>query len=82
MYGYLRKFASSAIQVKVLDPDFNLLPEQELDWCHGVYGKIEELLGTDAPKPFGNALTMVTYTDANFYHSVSWLLCNWNITIM
>jgi hypothetical protein len=29
MDGYLRKFASAAIRVKV----FNALPEQEFDWC-------------------------------------------------
>jgi hypothetical protein len=70
MYGYLRKFASAAIRVKVLEPDFNELPEQEFDWCQSVYGKVEELLPTDAPKPLGNAVTTVTYTDANLYHDM------------
>jgi hypothetical protein len=37
MYGYLRKFASAAIQVKVLETDFNELPEQEFEWCQSVY---------------------------------------------
>ena len=45
-------------QMKVLEPDFNELPEQEFDWCQSVYGKVEELLPTDAPKPLGNGTIM------------------------
>jgi hypothetical protein len=54
MYGYLRKYASAAILVRFEEPDFSELPYQEFDWCETVYGKVEELLPTDAPKPLGN----------------------------
>ena len=35
-----------------------------------VYGKVLELLPTDAPKPLGNSVTTVTYTDANLQHDL------------
>jgi hypothetical protein len=53
MYGYLRKYASAAIRVPVEEPDFSELPDQKFDWCETVFGKVEELLPSDAPKPLG-----------------------------
>jgi hypothetical protein len=70
MYGYLRKYASAAIRVRVGEPDFSELPDQEFDWCETVYGKVEELLPTDAPKPLGKPTTTVHYTDANLQHDL------------
>jgi hypothetical protein len=68
MYGYLRKYANAAIRVRVEEPDFSELPDQEFDWCETLYGKVEELLPTDAPKPLGKATATVDYTDANLQH--------------
>jgi hypothetical protein len=56
--------------VRLLEPDFGELPEQNFDWCHSVYGNVEELLPKDAPKPLGKAVTTITYTDANLYHDM------------
>jgi hypothetical protein len=70
MYGYLKKFASAAIRVRILQPDFSALPNQTFDWCHSIYGKVEELLPKDAPRPLGNKVVTVTYTDANLYHDM------------
>jgi hypothetical protein len=67
MYGYLEKFASAAIRVRLLEPDLGELPDQNFDWCHGFYGKVEELLPDDAPKPRGKAATTITYTNTNLY---------------
>jgi hypothetical protein len=64
------KYASAAIQVRVLEPDFSDLPEQYFDWGKMVYGKVEELLPTDAPKPLGKAVTTVHYTDVNLQHDL------------
>jgi hypothetical protein len=55
MYGYLKKYESAAIRVRLDKPDFSEL--QESYWCETVYGKVEELLPTDAPKPLGKATT-------------------------
>jgi hypothetical protein len=67
MCGYLRKFGSAAIRVRLLEPDFAELPEQNFYWCHSVYGNLEELLPKDAPKTLGKAFTTITYTNANSY---------------
>jgi hypothetical protein len=43
-------------------------------YCHHfhcyLYGKVEELLPPDAPKPLGKATTTVNYTDANLQHDL------------
>jgi hypothetical protein len=70
MYGYLKKFASAAIRVRLLEPDLGELPDQDFDWCHSVYGHVEELTPRDAPKPLGKAVTTITYTDANLYRDM------------
>jgi len=70
MYGYLKKFSSAALRVRVGLNDFNELPSQDFDWCHTVYGDVHELMPTDAPKPLGNPVTTITYVDANLYHDM------------
>jgi hypothetical protein len=59
MYGYLKKFASAAIRVRLLEPDLGELPDQDFDWTP-----------RDAPRPLGKAVTTITYTDANLYHDI------------
>jgi hypothetical protein len=70
MYRYLKKIASAAIRVRLLEPDLGELPDQNFDWCHSVYGNVEKLLPKDAPKPLGKVVTTITYTDANIYHDM------------
>jgi hypothetical protein len=50
------------------EPELGELPEQDFDWCHTVYGKVEELIPRDAPKPLGKAVTMISYMDDNLYN--------------
>jgi hypothetical protein len=64
IYGYLKKFDSVAIRVRLLEPDLGELPDQDFDWCHSVYGNIEEPVPKDAPKPLGKLVATITYTDA------------------
>ena len=70
MYGYLKKFSSAAIRIRTEEPSLDNLPEQAFDWCYSVYGTVEELVPSDAPKPLGRTVTTVTYTDANLYHDM------------
>jgi hypothetical protein len=58
------------MRVKVDEPDFFELPNQEFDWRHTVYGKVEELIPRDVPKALGKTVTIVTYTDTNLYHDM------------
>jgi hypothetical protein len=70
MYGYLKKFSSAAIRVRTFQPSFDELLEQIFDWCHSVYGTVEELIPKDAPPPLGYKVITVTYTDSNLYHDM------------
>jgi hypothetical protein len=70
MYGYLRKFSSAAIRVRVDEPQLGELPDQSFEWCHSIYGNVEEILPCVLPPPLGNTVTTVTYTDANLYHDI------------
>jgi hypothetical protein len=70
IYGYLKKFASAAICVTLLEPDLGELPDQDFDWCHSLYGNVEELVPKDPPKPLGNPVTTITYTNANLNHDM------------
>jgi hypothetical protein len=54
----------------LLEPELRELPEQDFNWCHTVYGKVEELIPRDTPKPLGKSVTTITYTDANLYHNM------------
>ena len=71
-----------------MQSNFKDLPEQNFDWCHTVYGSVEELIPKDAPKPLGREDLTVTYTDANLYHdmltgrSVTGILHLWNQTLI
>jgi hypothetical protein len=70
IYGYPKKFSSAAMRLRTYQPDLDDLPNQEFDWSHTVYGKVEELLPRDATKPLGKMVTTVTYMDANLYHDI------------
>jgi hypothetical protein len=70
IYGYLKKFSSAVIRVRILIPDLGNLPDQDFDWCYTVYGNVHELISVDSPEPLGNCVTTVTYTDANFCHDI------------
>jgi hypothetical protein len=54
IYGYLRRFKSAAIRVRVNEPDFSTLPVQELDWAETVYGNVQEEIPKDKPEPMVN----------------------------
>jgi hypothetical protein len=54
--------------IRLEEPDFSELPDQEFDWCETVYGKVEDLLPTDAPKPLGKPTKTVHYTVSNLQH--------------
>jgi hypothetical protein len=70
IYGYLRKFASAAICVRLLEPDLGEIPDQNFDWCYSVYGNVEELVPKDAPIPLGKPITTIAYIYANLYHDI------------
>jgi hypothetical protein len=70
MYGYLKKFSSAAIRVRTDTPDSTELPDQEFDWCHSVYGHVEEVFPKDLQKQLGKSVTTITCKDASLYHDM------------
>jgi hypothetical protein len=40
IYGYLKKFASAAIRLRLVEPNLGELPDKIFDWCHTVYGNV------------------------------------------
>jgi hypothetical protein len=70
MYDYLKKFATGAIRIRLEQPNLDDLPSQDFDWCNSTYGNVKEVLPKDLPWPLGREVTIITYTDANFYHEI------------
>jgi len=71
IYGYLAKMKNAAIHIPTSEPDYSLLPEQDFDWMHTVYGELQEILPTDAPEPLGEFVTLTHYVDANLMHDMT-----------
>ena len=59
---------NATIRFRTDEPDYSALPEQCYDWTNSVYGKVEELLPTNAPEPLGKFVVITHYVDANLYH--------------
>ena len=68
IFGYLSKFRKSSIRVLTDEPDYLSLPDVDYDWKYSVYGNVEEIIPSDAPKPLGKPVMTTTYVDANLYH--------------
>ena len=66
----LAKFKNAAIRVRAEEPDMSGLPDQALDWEGSIYGKVTEILPTEAPTPLGKSVVTVSYHDASLFHNV------------
>jgi hypothetical protein len=55
----------ASIRIRTEEPDYSDLPDNTHDWTYSFYGKVEELLPTDAPEPLGNHVTLTHYVGAN-----------------
>jgi len=68
--GYLYKTKDAAICIKVGEPDYSDLAEEEYDGASTIYGDVSEILPKDAPVPLGNFVMLSHYVDANLYHDM------------
>ena len=66
--AYLKKMRDACIRIRTHEPDFSGIPIVEYEWENSVYGKVEELIPSDAPPPKGRPVTLTHYVDANLYH--------------
>ena len=71
IYGYLSKMNQATIRIRVDEPDYSDIPDQDFDWMYSVYGNVTEYLPDDLPKPLGNPVVMTTYVDANLFHDMT-----------
>ena len=71
IYGYLAKMKHGVIRIRVSEPDYSDLPDQDFDWMHTVYGELSEILPSDAPEPLGEYVTLTHYVDANLMHDIT-----------
>jgi hypothetical protein len=70
VYGYLYQFRDAALRIRTDEPDYSDLPDQDFDWMYTVYGNVEEVIPSDAPKPLGKPVRMTHYLDANLMHDM------------
>jgi len=68
--GYLYKMKDAAICIRVGEPDYSDLVEEDYDWTSTVYGDVSEIFPKDAPVPLGNFVMLSHYMDANLYHDM------------
>jgi len=71
IYGYLAKMKHGIICIHVLEPDYSALPDQDFDWIHTVYGKLSEILPSDALEPLGEHVTLTHYVDVNLMSDIT-----------
>jgi len=69
--GYLCKMKDAALRFRTSCPDYSDLPEPHYDWAESVYGKVAEMMPTNAPKPLGNEVVLTHFVDANLYHDMT-----------
>ena len=66
--GYLLKMKHGFIRVRTDEPDYSDLQPKHYDWSHTVYGNVNEMEPSDAPKPLGKPVVTTSHVDANLYH--------------
>ena len=55
------------MRIRLKEPYLSILPGKACDLEESVYGKVTELLPTDAPVPLGKHVVTVIYHDSNLY---------------
>ena len=69
--GYLAKMKHATLRFRVGRPDTTMYKREEYGWEASVYGKVEELIPSDAPQSKGNPIEMISFVDANLMHDVT-----------
>lgn len=69
--GYLAKMKHAMIRFRVGKLDMSAFDEEAFGWEQSVYGKVTELIPTDAPEPKGKPVVMLSFVNANLMHDVT-----------
>ena len=67
IFGFLRNYKNCSIKFRTEMPDYSIYPTEKYDWTY-VYGKVEEELPPNMPKPKGKKVIISVFADANLYH--------------
>jgi len=67
VFGFLKNHTKSAIKFRTEKPDYSQYPVEKFDWTY-VYGKVEEEIPYNMPKPKGKDVVITMFADANLYH--------------
>ena len=71
MYGYVYKTRQYTLKYRTGVPDITEFDSRiEMDWTKSIYGKCNEEIPDDAPKPLGKQVVLAHYFDANLMHDV------------
>ena len=57
IYTYVIRTKDYATSLRVTEPDYSYLPEQNFDWTHTVYGHVQEIIPNDFPDTLGKTVT-------------------------
>ena len=69
--GYLVRYRSACIRVRMEKPDYSALPKGYHEWLRSVYGEVKETVPSGLPVPKGKSVITSTYKDANLYHDMA-----------
>ena len=71
VFCYITKMKHGALRFRTELPDYSDIPESVYDWEKSIYGKVEECIPHDIPKPLGKPVIFTAYEDANLMHDIT-----------
>ena len=69
IYDYLMNTLDYKLRFRTHQIDYSDVPQKQKDWFH-IYGKVSELLPTNAPEPLDKPVTLTYYIDTNLIHNI------------
>ena len=67
---YLINTSDYKLRFRTHQIDYSDVPQKQKDWFH-IYGKVSELLSTNAPEPLDKPVTLTHYVDTNLIHNIT-----------
>ena len=68
---YLFRFKSAQLRFRTHEPDLSDVVQPDYDWADSIYGKVQEEVPRDIPRPLGKHVVTVSYVDANLLHCLN-----------
>ena len=71
IYGYVLKTKHDSTRYRTKEPGNIYLPNMKHERSYTVYGKVQEIIPNNCPKPLGKSVTTTTTLDANLLHCLA-----------